>query len=42
MLDLVYVLATIAFFALMLLYVAACDRLGKVAEVDRVREENVP
>ena len=26
--DIIYVAATIAFFALMLGYVAACDRLG--------------
>jgi hypothetical protein len=29
MLDLVYVLTTIAFFALMLGYVRACERLGR-------------
>jgi hypothetical protein len=29
MLDLIYVLGTIAFFVLMLLYVRACERLGR-------------
>ena len=29
MLDLVYILVTLAFFALMLLYVRACERLGR-------------
>ena len=29
MLDLVYILTTLAFFALMLLYVRACERLGR-------------
>jgi hypothetical protein len=28
MIDLIYVLATVAFFALMLIYVRACERLG--------------
>ena len=31
MLDIVYILGTIAFFALMLLYVRACERLGRDA-----------
>ncbi|HVX41042.1 MAG TPA: hypothetical protein VHB25_15850 [Gemmatimonadaceae bacterium] len=39
MLDLVYVVATIAFFALMFAYVAACDRLGRVADVERTPED---
>ena len=30
--DIVYVLAIVAFFALMLLYVRACERLGRNAE----------
>ena len=38
MLDLIYVAGSIAFFALMILYVAACNRLGRVAEVDRSEE----
>ena len=29
MIDLVYILVTVAFFALMLLYVRACERLGR-------------
>jgi len=29
MIDFVYVLATVAFFALMLVYVRACERLGR-------------
>jgi hypothetical protein len=37
MIDLVYVAVTAAFFALMLLYVGACARLGRDAE--RGREE---
>jgi hypothetical protein len=38
MIDLVYVLATVAFFALMMLYVAACDRIGRSADVERAEE----
>jgi len=38
MIDLIYVIATLAFFALMLLYVAACDRLGRNADVERAHE----
>ena len=29
MIDLVYIVGTVAFFALMLLYVRACERLGR-------------
>ena len=29
MIDLAYVVGTLAFFALMLLYVRACERLGR-------------
>jgi hypothetical protein len=32
MFDLLYVLGTVAFFALMLAYVAGCARLGQAAE----------
>jgi hypothetical protein len=39
MIDFIYVAATIAFFALMLLYVATCDRLGRSADVERAREK---
>jgi hypothetical protein len=35
MLDVVYVAATIAFFAIMIAYVAACDRLGAVPPDER-------
>ena len=31
MLDITYILATVAFFALMLLYVRGCERLGRDA-----------
>jgi hypothetical protein len=39
MIDLVYVLGTVAFFGLMLLYIAGCDRLGRGADVERTNEE---
>jgi hypothetical protein len=39
MIDLIYVIATLAFFGLMLLYVAACDRLGRSADVERAQEQ---
>ena len=29
MTDFIYILATVAFFALMLVYVRACERLGR-------------
>jgi hypothetical protein len=29
MIDLVYILVTVAFFALMLVYVRVCERLGR-------------
>jgi hypothetical protein len=38
MIDLIYVLATVSFFALMMLYVAACDRIGRSADAGRVEE----
>jgi len=38
-LDFIYVLTTILFFALMLAYVAACDRLGRGADVERAPKE---
>ena len=37
MLDLVYVLGTLAFFALMLAYVRACAALGTNASTDAER-----
>ena len=39
MIDFVYVVATILFFALMIVYVAACDRLGRAADVERGSKE---
>ena len=39
MLDVLYVAGTILFFALMLLYVEGCDRLGRVADVERAPNE---
>ena len=39
MIDLIYVVATLLFFALMLLYVAGCDRLGRMADVERAPQE---
>ena len=39
MLDVIYILVTVAFFALMLLYVRACERLGRDT-IDRT--ENTP
>lgn len=39
MLDIVYALATVAFFAAMLLYVAACNRLGRGADAAATRED---
>lgn len=39
MIDLVYVVATILFFALMIGYVAGCDRLGRAADVERGGKE---
>ncbi len=35
MTDIIYLLLTGAFFALMLLYVVACERLGRGAEPSR-------
>jgi hypothetical protein len=39
MIDLIYLLGTVGFFALMLLYVRACERLGRNT-ADRT--ENAP
>ena len=39
MIDIAYVLGTVAFFGLMLSYVRACDRLGRTADVERGEEE---
>ena len=41
MMDLIYVAGTVAFFALMLLYVRACERLGRTASAEiRASEES--
>ena len=34
MIDVIYVAGTVAFFALMLLYVKACERLGSSATAE--------
>jgi hypothetical protein len=39
MIDIVYIAATILFFALMISYVSACDRLGRKADVEQAGEE---
>lgn len=41
MIDVIYVLATVLFFSLMLLYVAACDRLGREADVEPRNKERL-
>jgi hypothetical protein len=35
MIDLIYVVGTVLFFALMIAYVAGCERLGRMADVER-------
>jgi predicted acyltransferase (DUF342 family) len=37
--DALYVVGTILFFGLMMLYIAGCDRLGRAADVERAVEE---
>ena len=39
MMDLIYVVATVAFFALMIGYVAACARLGRTTEVTETNHD---
>lgn len=39
MIDIIYVLTSILFFALMIWYVAACERLGRAADVERPPRE---
>lgn len=39
MMDIVYVATTLVFFALMVGYVAGCERLGRHAEVDHATKE---
>jgi hypothetical protein len=38
MIDLIYVVGTVLFFALMIAYVAACERLGRMADAERAEE----
>lgn len=38
MIDIIYVVATLVFFALMIGYAAACARLGRTADLDRGKE----
>jgi len=40
MIDILYIAATVLFFALMLAYAAACNRLGRQADVERVPEDD--
>ena len=42
MIDVIYVVTTIAFFVLMLLYVVGCNRLGHMADAERARDEGAP
>jgi len=37
--DIIYIVSTIVFFALMIAYVAACDHLGRSADVERGGKE---
>lgn len=37
--DVIYVVATLLFFALMLVFVRGCERLGRSADVDRASGE---
>ena len=39
MIDVLYVAGTVLFFALMLGYVAACNRLGRSADTERAKED---
>ena len=38
MIDLLYVTGSVLFFALMIAYAAACNHLGRTADVDHPRE----
>ena len=40
MIDFIYVVATVLFFASMVAYVAACDRLGRDADMERAKEQS--
>jgi hypothetical protein len=39
MIDVLYVAGSILFFALMIAYTAACNRLGHGTDVDKIRAE---
>lgn len=39
MMDLIYVVATLLFFAVMLAYAAGCARLGRSGDAERAGEE---
>ncbi len=39
MIDVVYLAGSVLFFALMVGYAAACNRLGRAATVDQARED---
>lgn len=39
MMDVLYIAVSMLFFALMIWYVAACDRLGRAADVERAPTE---
>ena len=39
MIDLIYIATTVAFFALMLAYVAACRRLGRAGSAEQAGRE---
>ena len=42
MIDLVYILGTVVFFALMLVYIRACERLGRDTADTRNPTEKTP
>jgi hypothetical protein len=39
MMDFIYVIGTVLFFALMVAYVAGCAHLGRTADVERLEED---
>lgn len=39
MIDVIYVIASVLFFVLMLAYAAACNRLGRTADVEHAGED---
>jgi|PersoiStandDraft_1058852.scaffolds.fasta_scaffold371142_1 hypothetical protein len=40
MIDIIYVAGSVAFFALMVGYVAACERLGRTQEIEERDHES--